>query len=128
MVIEINGIQKRIVAPDNLCRLYSEESVVCMERFCFNVRSLSFTLVEMPTSYGREKGHNQIRIMKVRCHNPKVEFMDFGFCLPRIKHIGFHETLNQAMVELEWYARIVCSKVEVKIETIDSEPVKHTDQ
>lgn len=124
MEITFDGSSKFFDVADNMSRLFPEESYVIMERFTFNLYSLSFVLVERPTEFGLRQGRDFARIMKVRCNHPKVEFMDFGFCMPRITHLGLHESLNSAIVELDNYARITGDKVIVKTETIKLHELK----
>ena len=119
--MEIHAITKssRFEGLDGLTqmRLYPEETLTRLVRFTFNLKSVSFILVEMPTEFGLRQGRDTARIIKVRCIHPVVEFIHYARCLPRIGRLTFDATPDDAYVDLDGFAHIRCEKVIVKEET-----------
>ena len=109
----------RLVGVDALTqmRLYPEETVSFISRFSFNLKSVSFVLVEAPTEWGMKQGRDTVRIVKVRCINPRVDFIHYSHCMMRIDRLTFDTSPEDAYVDLEGFAHIRCEKVIVKVET-----------
>ena len=98
-------------------RLFPEETVSFISRFSFNLKSVSFVLVEAPTEWGMTQGRDTVRIVKVRCINPRVDFIHYSHCMMRIDRLTFDASPDDAYVDLEGFAHIRCEKVIVKVET-----------
>ena len=124
--MEIRGISNssRIVGLSTITqmRLHPEETTTRIVRFSFNVHSLSFVLVERPTEYGIQRGRNTVRVIKVRCVEPRVEFRNIIYCNTVINYLYFDESsIDRVLVALEDYAVITCKKTIVKEEWINLE-------
>ena len=119
--MEIRGLtnSSRIEGLNSLSqkRLFPEETTTRLIRFSFNLRSVSFVLVEAPTEWGLSRGRDTMRIVKVRCINPIVEFISYARCLPQIGRLTFDASPNEAYVDVDGFAHIRCEKVIVNEET-----------
>lgn len=98
-------------------RLFPEETVAFISRFSFNLKSVSFVLEEAPTEWGMMRGRDTVRRVKVRCIDPRVDFMHYSHCMMRIGRLTFDSSPDDAFVDLEGFAYIRCKKVIVKVET-----------
>lgn len=130
--MEIRGItnSSRIEGLDSLSqmRLHPDATVTSLVRFAFNLRSVSFVLVEAPTEWGIGLGQKTMRTIKVRCIDPLVEFVHYARCLPRIGRLTFDDSPDDAFVDIDGFAYIRCKKVIVKVEAEDVDyPTKEPD-
>ena len=115
---EIEGYQGLI----DLNRREINPFYVRMTRLTFNLRTVSFELVEVPrVEVGFEKMspdliQDNARVIKIRCVYPSVTFDELAHCLPSFNEIRFYEQNDGLIVELEKYAQIHCSKAIVRVE------------
>ena len=121
MVINVKATSKKIKGYDALNQIsghYYDGVSSRIIHLAFNLQSVSFAVMMVPTTRQQWWGDNNICFLKLRCDYASVHFDTYGYCLPHLKEINIDEWNGELCVEIKGYATITCKRIVAKVETI----------
>lgn len=121
MTISVSASPKRIKGYDSLHKLdgcYYDGVSSHIIHLTFNLKSVSFAVMMVPTTRQQWWGDGNICFLKIRCEYASVYYDTYGYCYPKLNEIRISDGDNGVIVEIKDYATIVCDRVVAKVETV----------